>query len=304
MVSYSLQAIFTFCFGLLLANITIIFKLKIDDSSRNPARILEAASDVAYAVSTTDIFVSSSVAIASVVRNSQITPLAESNFVNSLGLYQILILIGTTVSYWSVRRPGKMLIGVFGFYNLVVTVLSLSNALGAKVSSSQGKLLKDLTTDCVTEQDYPSAITDSRDDAENRDFLQLMGFIMAMIFLVGILERILFNIYKEKILAFITNLHSARIRQPILCSFVLLVSLFWIVSVAIILQQLEQSRQQIRKASGSLYQDSQWGFGQVTAVLTWAPVLQEMIFQMLRTFSPPKWERFHLRNSRLAQIFA
>ncbi|KAF4419070.1 hypothetical protein FACUT_11600 [Fusarium acutatum] len=48
-------------------------------------------------------------------------------------------------------------------------------------------------------------------------------------------------------------------------------------------------RQQLRAASGNAYQDNEWGFGQVAAVLTWIPMAQDTllaVFGMLPNLPP------------------
>lgn len=50
------------------------------------------------------------------------------------------------------------------------------------------------------------------------------------------------------------------------------------------LYNLENGRRELQKASGPLYQDSQWGFGQVTAVLAWVPVLLKVLREIVGAY--------------------
>lgn len=50
------------------------------------------------------------------------------------------------------------------------------------------------------------------------------------------------------------------------------------------LVSLIRQREQLRRASGKNYADNEWGFGQVTAVMTWISAVQDVIFATLRAF--------------------
>ncbi|KAK4206572.1 hypothetical protein QBC37DRAFT_407002 [Rhypophila decipiens] len=55
------------------------------------------------------------------------------------------------------------------------------------------------------------------------------------------------------------------------------------VFVRSLLGSLLDTREQLRSLAGEKYEDNDWGFGQITAVMTWVPVVQETGFAVFRT---------------------
>ncbi|KAK4207099.1 hypothetical protein QBC37DRAFT_433990 [Rhypophila decipiens] len=55
------------------------------------------------------------------------------------------------------------------------------------------------------------------------------------------------------------------------------------VLVWLLLADLLRMRAQMQALAGDEYEDNDWGFGQITAVMTWVPVVQETLFSILRT---------------------
>ncbi|KAM7211992.1 hypothetical protein V8F06_012621 [Rhypophila decipiens] len=68
----------------------------------------------------------------------------------------------------------------------------------------------------------------------------------------------------------------------------IVLSIFFLVCVKPLVQSLFETREHIRSLAGESYEDNDWGFGQVTAVMTWVPVFQETgiaIFYTLRHYA-------------------
>ena len=67
----------------------------------------------------------------------------------------------------------------------------------------------------------------------------------------------------------------------------LLVVTGWIGGIIYFMVKIELIRQERQKASGPLDQSSRWGFGQVVAVASWAPVLHEISVKVISGFIRP-----------------
>ncbi|KAM7211993.1 hypothetical protein V8F06_012622, partial [Rhypophila decipiens] len=55
------------------------------------------------------------------------------------------------------------------------------------------------------------------------------------------------------------------------------------VFVWLLLEDLLATRRQMQVLAGDKYEDNRWGFGQIAAVMTWVPVVQEVLFAIIRT---------------------
>jgi hypothetical protein len=64
------------------------------------------------------------------------------------------------------------------------------------------------------------------------------------------------------------------------------VSLGFIVGTLVCFVQLQRMRDSMRSVTGAKFQDNQWGFGQVKAVLLWAPLLIQALYYGLGMYRP------------------
>ena len=89
-----------------------------------------------------NIFVSLSVAIASIIRENQIPPVSEHEFLVILGFFEMLVISGTLGSMITYRGWEEASFAAFGAYYVAVLVLSLVNAFKGGMPSSQTKILE------------------------------------------------------------------------------------------------------------------------------------------------------------------
>ncbi|KAM7185563.1 hypothetical protein V8F20_011756 [Naviculisporaceae sp. PSN 640] len=70
------------------------------------------------------------------------------------------------------------------------------------------------------------------------------------------------------------------------------VSTWWL------LADLFKQRERLSAFAGNKYQDNDWGFGQITAAMTWAPMVQETLFAIIREYrtAPYQSQYRHSRN--------
>lgn len=290
MFSYLIQAITTLLFGPIWANFVVVFELEIAKPSGFSAKLYEAATNLAYSVAKTNIFVSLSVEIASIIRIVQAPPVAEFSFILVLGFLEVFIVWGALISLLSYHRVLETGIIAFGCYALAVLALSTASFFKGGLPSSQSEILETLTIYCVIERDYPIPILALEQDTPGRGAELFLGIYTASYIALGIVGIVIWHYFKRKIIAmwaklkkiFLALCRYLRIkpRYPFYCVGAILLTTYWGVAVTLLMIVLKNSREQLKRASGPLYQDSQWGFGQIAALVAWAPVLHDIIFEI------------------------
>ena len=284
MISYLIQTVSTTLFGPVFASIIIIFELRNDSLSGPYPRIFEAAIDVADTVLKTNLFISFTVVIASIIRYTQIPPLGERNFLEILVGFQCMI----TSCFWSsCLAYGEPFVFKYLFYQLSITVLFFVGLLIGALPSSSIDILESVMTQCAIQRNYPLATLKTK----SRVTLVVESSLLTVL-IIGV---IVFTFFKNPIQAVCGKLwkyFASSIRRYLhitsRCSFLqmglLLATAFWMAMIIFAMVRVERIRQQLQKAAGPLTQDSQWGFGQVIAVISWAPVLHEILVKANGSF--------------------
>ncbi|KAG8527135.1 uncharacterized protein KY384_008564 [Bacidia gigantensis] len=289
MISYLLQSITTLIFGPILAIIVAIWELKSAQLSHRRAKIYQVVKNIAYSAAKTNVFVSMSVVIASIIRQTQIPPVSEHSFLVLLGFFEMLVILGTVASMITYRNLGDASIMAFGVYFIIVFALSFINTSKSGISSFQTNILGTITMYCESERDYPlpalgNVVVD--DMRLWRFFFAYCVTCLAAFTVVGVIFAFCQYIIPALIRQIQTlfdrpcNALDIKPEYHFRCLVILVQSCVWIVSQWIFLSWLKSSRQDLKKASGSLYEDSEWGFGQVTALLAWAPLVHDIILEI------------------------
>ena len=281
MISYLLQAISTTIFGPIFAIVIMYFELKNGRLSGLYSMIFEAAIDVADTVLKTNLFVSFSVGIAGVIRNTQSPPLGERTLLEILSMFQGMITFGF---YCSSLAYGGSFMFKYGFYQLSIVVSLFVGIFIAALPSLQTDTLEGVMTWCALERNYTPAVP--------RIMYGLMLAVGGSFFVALLLSAVLFGFFKNLIRAARSQLRRflstnstsyLHISPPskFLRVGLLLGVACWMWIIISLMIGVERARQELQIASGSPNQDSQWGFGQVIAVVSWAPVLYEMLVKAI-----------------------
>lgn len=69
---------------------------------------------------------------------------------------------------------------------------------------------------------------------------------------------------------------------------IVFLSLAWLFCTVVGLWEIGFGRQRLQELSGSLYQDSQWGYGQITAILAWTPLVLDIVLEITRKYLRPR----------------
>jgi hypothetical protein len=170
-------------------------------------------------------------------------------------------------------------------YDIATTVLWLSSN-DWKYSNQQAPIFEAITAYCVQDYDWPiPAIIITPEPQPKEPLLPvwaqiLMTMLYPVIILVGLIILYILvlgcRIFEWPFMTVASLLHIGPRRLGAL----ILVSLFAIFAVFLTwtsLVDLLAQREKLHSLTGPVYQDNEWGFGQITALLTWIPVFQDLL---------------------------
>ena len=288
MISYVLQAVTTFLFGPLLANLVLIFRLEVAKPSKRVTKWYTAATRIAYSVTKTNMYVSLAIAIASILRTYEIS-LGEHDFIVWLGNLQVFILAGAFVSFLTYQHVGKATTVIYGAYGILVTTIMVVNVFKIVLPSSQF-LEQILASVCVYEGSYPifQDLVEQNNQSKWSMFLGIYAAMGILIIIIALLLSFFFKRAKTALESKIKHFYDEicrlfRIKAKHLFSYcgVFLVTLCWAGCTIWFLHILVDNRNMIQASSNPPNADAQWGFGQITAVMAWGPLLHDIILELI-----------------------
>jgi hypothetical protein len=294
MVSYIIQTAIIIIFGPILSLLCIIYNVDLTNSSapepqERHSRILNIAGNLSRSAQTANILTSLSVLTASLIRIQQLPPVAELTFIWILGSYQWLVAVGTSASYWAVFGGKSIRFSLLRFYAIVIFgiymgVLFLNN------STLEAESLNQITWHCVFDWEFPSPDSKFKGEIHEieallwpRYWLGIPMIYLALFFsILYFSEQLLrvYNVLQDIFVAICKRLHVSP-RRLLFSLCVTTITTIWALGSVRSLLSLESQRQQLQHVSSDAYQDSQWGFGQVTTVLLWGPMCSDIVLEAL-----------------------
>jgi hypothetical protein len=289
MISYIIQTGVTFIFGPLLALLCVIYGVDLADSSftesnKPYSKLLRWSINLSRSAQIANSLTTLSVLIASLIRIQQLPPVAELTFIKILSLYQWLVSIGISASYWSVFGKSSVQYSLLRFYIIVVFGSYIAVVFTNGYSSFDVDILDSITWHCVADWHYPAPdLRASSDDngignmtiASWPTYLLLAALsYLVLVFIILYFEEWLekvYNIFRYKVFALCKRL-GADPKKLLSSLCIVFVTALWTFGTTWTLRDLQLQRQQLQLVSGNAYQDSQWGFGQVTAMFLWGPM--------------------------------
>ena len=316
MVTYVLQAITTLLFGPMVALFAIYTQTdawSTGSSSKPKHRFQELISNLAFSVFQANVFACLAVSIGCLVREVEISPLAEVSFINTLGVLEMMILLGIVLSATACYDYTSRYLIVMFIYGVPVFAFSMAVTLLRGYPSSQTKILEKITGFCIEERDYPF-FSMRDDDARTNRFLGIfMGSFYGGIFALIIIWMLIYKYCKpianpiikvyEAVTGFFLNLWKRFARllhaDPGRLFFGIAATFYgvvWAYSSIVLLISLQNQRISLQRVLGAAYEDSQWGFGQITAIILWAPLLHDLIMEIIGKFKPSLPHRYRKRS--------
>ena len=297
MISYILQGVSSLLFGPLLAVLSLYIGSDASSDSllELPSKlwITESFVPVARSLHQTNIIIAFSVLVASIIRLGQVRPVAEVDFIKDLALYELWTAVICTSSYFSIHESSKTRNTVIGLYAAVTFFLAIIISNSGYHPSSYGEALQAITAYCIRQDDWPVPTANLVVPYEPKTQESWLPFGIQALFVIfsPILGAVglVAGFIVMGILAYIGMLLA---KPYLLLCRLLRLGPWRFVSVAgalaltaisglyigLWLNSLLAHRQELRLASGSAYQDNEWGFGQITALLAWIPVVQDTLF--------------------------
>jgi hypothetical protein len=296
MISYCIQGVVAFVLGPALALLAMFLDRNSNTDSYfetdSPKWLVKYLYSLSQSQHQANILITLSVLMASVIRISQLTPLGELNYIFLLAIYKFIVITASFISYAIVQEPSRAKVRVLTFVAVIVFALFMTAIfMRKKYPTSEEIILEQLRAFCVLERDYPMSEVDFESDSGS---LIIWGITYLLLF-VGIvtltsliwwnfIEKIL-NIYRfiyRQYSAFCRLIHVRPKRfaalsiggsYTVMCIYLLTVLLIY----------MEEQRKELQRASGPAYQDAEWGFGQIAALVLWAPFVHESVLIAIGT---------------------
>ena len=297
MISYILQGVSSLLFGPLLAVLSLYIGSDASSDSllELPSKlwITESFVPVARSLHQTNIIIAFSVLVASIIRLGQVRPVAEVDFIKDLALYELWTALICTSSYSLIHESSKTRNTVIGLYTAVTWFVAVIISNSRSYPSSYGEALQAITTYCIRQDDWPVptanlVVPDEPKTQESwlpagiKALIVISSPVLGVVALVTGLVLIVILAYIGMLLAkpYLLLCRLLRLGPWRFVSVAGALALTAISGfyVGVWLDSLLAHRQELRLASGSAYQDNEWGFGQITALLAWIPVAQDTLF--------------------------
>jgi hypothetical protein len=236
---------------------------------------------MARSIHQANMIITFSVLVATIVRLRQGSPLAEESFLRNLCEYELLIAVICTVSYLPIRGASRTRTGVMISYATITLIMTMT-----MVWTSSGpefhRVLEDIAASCVGEHNWPGSIspTTPKDESSSNIFWTSVKVLIALFAMMS-----LGLCYCCPWYILLANLGRGGVHFEFL---VIVVVLAWFSAMTVwyCLVSMMAQRQTIQLASGPMYQDNDWGFGQVAALLTWIPTAQDILLASLGMSCP------------------
>lgn len=255
-----------------------------------------------------NLFIAVSVVLASAIRVGQLEPIAEVEFIGNLTEYQFYMCVASLGISRCILpaepdpdnpaedfRPNSWQRMFIRIYGIVFWAAYMVVRQTQKSPSSKKQVMQELTHYCKMNRHYPYVNFGLGNPPPLPKQLEDMGVKHAMVYAIlfsaplavalggGLLlwyfQRGLTMLARFLVRHWVRGCRGLRVR-PVRCVGCLLflpVASVWCILWALSLVLLQWERLLLLQATGEANQDSEWGFGQILAILVWLPLLEECI---------------------------
>lgn len=270
-----IQGATTMCL-LVFAIVVVIYQPKKKKLKNFQKALFTFSKNVSRSVSTSNIFVALSVAIAFIIRKRQTLLIAEQDFMLFLAIIQYQIMAAILFSGFLCRDCFDLFeydTHALGFYIAIPRwLMSASQLIPYSLPSLQSQILKDFVTQCVNEKGYLKP--------EHGLFFYLvpaLGMILDVIIWICIVIA-----YSLKYFGYLSRIRIKGLLSITIVVYTIhrlfLFVMYWI--------EYRQGQPKVAHYSDQPDEESQWGFGQVSAVCAWLPLAHVV---MKETFDMCMW---------------
>lgn len=303
MISYILQGIAVFLFGpcLILAAymqgaLNSKYSLNFTGQSLPSRKRILVLAKISLNINQGSIFVALSTSVASIIRITQDPPLNELSFICYLNLYEMFVSVGVIAPLLVMADLQKRKTKVLYLFNILALLLTFTASIQGVPAGKDAEVVLQVFESCFS----PPNIVNQ----EAKQKPKFWGWQNTIAICIGgstIVPMILAKLYRRKfqrvyervdtflLRYFRTTLKHVRAGVVIgfgICSWTFLCYAFIII--------LQQQRKKTQYSSGKEYEDHRWGFGQVTILLLWVPLLSDIFLDIRgEQWFPFKNKRFH-----------
>lgn len=304
MISYSFQGVVTILLGSVFTVFVLFFNPNRAESSyfANSTYhwLYQIGTEIAWCAFQINLFLAVSIAIATMARFRQVVPVAELVFLASLLQYESYVLVtgfySSALLFESLQR-----------YVAIYILMLFCPLFLMELPNDTSNRLADIIRSCATVRDYPNPeflisyhvallgwsmiiygagttfmfllgagnVNVPRDDcrARNSGFCSAAGFICVRIGSKVKLLRDACILLRPCYSRFCSAIRvCSRWWGALTISFGTIV---WTTMMVLSFIDLQSNRRKLQDLSNSAYQEEQWGFGQVMAILAWVPFFQD-----------------------------
>ncbi len=265
MISYIMQVAFTCFCGLLLPMIVFAINSygwrKLNSLTQFPRRLQSPVNEI------NELFCIS-VMISGIVRYRQSPPILETMFIQDLLMMQALIITALPFSRYCDSSLNHIPCKASDLnYGVALAVAQISISFVLIANQSAFGVYHDVAKSCHNFRGYPDVnylFPKSNEDGW-KGFGIGFATVVAILFIVCFIYTIIRRI-RDPILPAWLRKHFHQI-------FFVLLGIAYVSYVILSVTGLARTRRLTRQADNK-YEDDEWGYGQTTAVLLWAPILR------------------------------
>jgi len=261
MISYIIQGVSVILLGPVLAMVVLAV-----EADREHWFIL-TTKPLARSIYQTNMILALSAVTASVVRFRQAAPVGEVEFLVLLDVFEDVISVVCVVSYLLVERSSLKKWITICTYGIATSAMYIASVLVRISPTTQSQVIANITTSCVAEHQYPAPVL-------NQPLNPRKQIAVYIVTIFGALSAFIY---------FGFTFGEQRIKRLFRKGYII-AALFIILGLAgltasftYLLNQMIYQRRELQKASSSTYQDNEWGFGQIIALMAWIPLALKLL---------------------------
>jgi hypothetical protein len=292
----------------------LIFKRQFSDGFNQ--RLSMITRDIVPLINSGNNWITISIFIATAVRLSQDPPVFELDFISLLLGFQLLMALARTVSTcilaqrWD-KTEDRHVFSIVWFALLGVFHYTLALCSGYSVTPRQIGTLASITQFCAFENELAIPLYVHLDPPTKPDLEWWMVLLLVaspVLATIGVLVLVVvawtflamiyapgfavYSLYAEiaaripewqKRNAARLAVWAHRSLEPLT---ILLSGVLWLVLCLRVLASMQAARYDLQMALGKRFQDSYWGFGQVTIMVMLLPPLHDVVSKIAGTFHP------------------
>lgn len=237
--------------------------------------------NISIYISQGSIFVALSTSIASIIRLTHTPPLHEQYFLQSLNAYQFFVSVGAMIPLCSMS----------GYHERKLTALRLFGAAACLLSfyASETEFSPRLNAQSISQFNASCLDNPMTDGSQGSKQVWSPELTVIIVIALGWFVWTVINIIfghtfrraSDRVDSAIQHYLHITPDDVVISIVISLLIMSWIKWCYYFIQILQGQRRKAQSFSGEAYEDSKWGFGQVTIMLLWAPLINDIVLEII-----------------------